>query len=94
MSKMLAINDSLAIVPRALKNLKKSDLQIFIEKYQPSKFKVMTGKIEVRSVYNLEEAQNKAREVIKEYGLGLVVVRDAELAANRSFEVKEVRNER
>jgi len=90
MSKMLAINDSLAIVPRALKNLKKSDLQIFIEKYQPSKFKVMSGKIEVRSVYNLEEAQNKAREVINEYGLGLVVVRDAELAANRSFEVKEV----
>ena len=90
MSKMLAINDSLAIVPRALKKLKKSDLQIFIEKYQPSKFKVMSGKIEVRSVYNLEEAQNKAHEVIKEYGLGLVVVRDAELAANRSFEVKEV----
>ena len=90
MSKMLAINDSLAIVPRALKNIVKSDLQIFIDKYQPSKYKEMPGKIEVRSVYNLEEAQNKAREVIKEYGLRLVVVRDAELAANRSFEVKEV----
>jgi len=90
MSKILAINDSLAIIPRALQNLKKTDLQIFIEKFQPSKYKEMSGKIEVRSVYNLEEAQNKAREVIKEYGLRLVVVRDGEMAANRSFEVKEV----
>jgi len=90
MSKMLAINDSLAIVPRALKNILKSDLQIFIEKYQPSKYKQMPGKIEVRSVYNLEEAKNKAREVINEYGLGLVVVSTGEMAAYKAFEVKEV----
>lgn len=43
----------------------KSDLDIFIEKYQPSKFKKLKNSVEVRSVNDLEKATNKATELIK-----------------------------
>lgn len=91
MSKMLAINDSLAIVPRSeRKAAAQTDLQQFIGKYQPSKFKVLKNGIEVRSVYDLNAAMNRARSVINDLNLGLVVNHDANMAANRSFEVREV----
>ncbi|KEQ31223.1 hypothetical protein N180_02955 [Pedobacter antarcticus 4BY] len=80
--------DNLSIIPRIEKG--KSDLQMFISKYKPSKYKVLKNGIEVRSVPNVEEAENKARELIKEMKLRLVVVRDAEMSAYRAFEVQEV----
>lgn len=66
------------------------DIQKFISKYKPSKYKVLKNGIEVRSVTNVEEAANKACELIKEMKLRLVVVRDAEMSAYRAFEVQEV----
>lgn len=68
----------------------KTDLEIFIEKYQPSKFKKLKNSIEVRSVVDVESASNKAAELIKSLKLGLVVVRDASAACRGAFEVKEV----
>ncbi|WP_316778328.1 hypothetical protein [Pedobacter antarcticus] len=63
---------------------------MFISKYKPSKYKVLKNGIEVRSVYNLHDAMNKARSVIYDMKLALVVIHDANMAANRSFEVSEV----
>lgn len=68
----------------------KSDLEIFIEKYQPSKFKKLKSGIEIRSVQDVDGAQNKAAELIKHMSLGLTVVRDATAAARGSFEIREV----
>ena len=68
----------------------KNDLQKFIDKYQPSKYKLLKAGIDVRSVYDLSGAMNKARQLIVDLGLRLEVVHDADMAANRSFEVKEV----
>jgi hypothetical protein len=69
----------------------KTDLEIFIEKFQPSKFKELKKSIEVRSVHDVESASNKARKLIKSLGLRLVVVRDANAASRGAFEVDEVK---
>jgi hypothetical protein len=68
----------------------KTDLQIFIEKFQPSKYKQLKNSVEVRSVHDIESASNKATELIKSLNLGLVVVRDASAACRGAFEVKAV----
>lgn len=65
----------------------KTDLQIFIEKYSPSKYKELKNSVEVRSVNDVEKASNKATELIKSLKLGLVVVRDANAASRGAFEV-------
>lgn len=67
-----------------------SDLQIFIDKYQPSKYKMLKNGIEVRSVSNVEESSLKATELIKSMQLRLLVVRDAIVDERGAFEVKEV----
>lgn len=71
-------------------NSNKTDLQIFIEKYSPSIYKELKNSVEVRSVNDVDKASNKARELIKELKLALVVVRDANAACRGAFEVKEV----
>lgn len=69
---------------------RKTDMQRFIDKFHPSKYKVLKNGIDVRSVNDMNGAMNKARELINDLGLGLVVVHDAVMAENRSFEVREV----
>lgn len=69
---------------------RKTDMQRFIGKYHPSKYKVLKNGIDVRSVNDLNGAMNKARELINDLRLGLVVIHNADMAANRSFEVREV----
>lgn len=68
----------------------KTDLQIFIEKFQPSKYKELKNSVEVRSVNDVEKASNKATELIKSLKLELAVVRDASAASRGAFEVQEV----
>jgi hypothetical protein len=70
----------------------KSDLDIFIEKFQPSKFKKLKNSVEVRSVLDVENTSFKATELIKNLSLGLVVVRDANAACRGAFEVMEVKS--
>lgn len=68
----------------------KTDLQLFIKKYQPSKFKELKNGIEVRSVKDIEDASKRATQLIDSMSLGLVVVRDAIMAERSAFEVREV----
>lgn len=70
--------------------ISKTDLQIFIEKFQPSKYKELKNSVEVRSVHDVESASNKATELIKTLNLALVVVRDASAASRGAFEVKTI----
>jgi hypothetical protein len=69
---------------------KPADLKIFIDKYQPAKFKQLKNGIEVRSVHDVEIASNKARQLINDLSLRLMVVRDANAASRGAFEVTEV----
>lgn len=91
MNKITHQDDDLIIksrYPKADEN--RTDLQKFIAKYQMSKFKVMKGKLEIRSVGNLTEATNKAAQLINDLGLRLEVVQSADMASYRAFEVREV----
>lgn len=47
-----------------VKTVKTTDLQKFINKFQPSKFKQLKNGIEIRSVQNIEEASFKASSLI------------------------------
>jgi hypothetical protein len=78
-------------VNQPVKTEKKSDVQRFIDHYQPSKYKVLRNGIEVRSVTDVEGSSLKATNLIKSLKLGLLVVRDAELAQRGCFEVREVK---
>lgn len=69
--------------------VKYSDLDKFLAKYQPSKFKRLSKSIEVRGVNDLEGAMNKARGLILDLKLRLVVINDAEMASYKAFEVRE-----
>jgi len=91
MSKInLKVNDE-TIVP-IYQNSKPimTDLQQFMDQYQPWKFKELKNGIEVRGVYDLNGAMNKARDLIIDLALGLEVVHNADMAAYRAFEVREV----
>ena len=68
-----------------------TDLQKFISKSQPSKFKELKNGIEVRSVQDVKEGVNKARELIISLGLGLVVVDTAEMAERRCYGVEIIK---
>lgn len=67
-----------------------TDLEIFLEKYQPSKFKQLRNSVEIRSVQNVDQEQNKVERLIKTHSLRLEVVRDGNAACMGAFEVKEV----
>ena len=69
-----------------------TDLQKFISKMQPSKFKELKNGIEVRSVQDVKEGVNKARELINSLGLRLEVVDTAEMAERKAYEVKIIKD--
>jgi hypothetical protein len=76
-------------VNQPVKRVVSADLDRFIDKYQPSKFKRLSKSIEVRGVNDLEGAMNKARQLILDLKLKLVVINDAEMASYKAFEVRE-----
>lgn len=77
-----------------VKKLKaKIDLIKFIEKFEPGKYKKLSNGIEIRGIYDVQKMVGKARELITELKLNLVVVDTAEMAAYKSFEVREVIHE-
>ena len=67
-----------------------TDIEKFIKKNQPSKYKVLSNGIEVRSNHDLQGAIIKARECIKSLKLALEVIDTAEMAERKCFDVREV----
>lgn len=67
-------------------NLSK-DLQKFIEKFEPNKFKVMRSGIEVRGMNNIQDAIETAKRLIEKLKLNLQVSHNAEMVSYGAFEV-------
>ncbi|MFC1226215.1 hypothetical protein ACFE6N_20595 [Pedobacter sp. BG31] len=69
------------------KMTKTSDIEKFIEKFEPSKFKRLARGIEVRGIKDLNKSIVYANEVIEKLKLKLSVAHSAEMAMYGSFEV-------
>ena len=63
------------------------DLRKFIEKFEPSKFKMMAKGIEIRGNKNLPKNITQAKELIERLELNLMVLHNAEMLSYGGFEV-------
>lgn len=70
-------------------NLSK-DIQKFIDKFEPNKFKVMRSGIEIRGMNNIHDAIETAKEVIEKLKLNLQVAHNAEMVSYGAFEVNMI----
>ena len=64
-----------------------NDLQQFIEKFQPSKFKLLSRGIEIRGNNDVHRSITAAKELIEKMKLRLTVKHSAEMAMYGGFEV-------
>ncbi|WP_316817223.1 hypothetical protein [Pedobacter nyackensis] len=64
-----------------------SDLQKFIEKFEPNKFKMLARGIEIRGNSDLHRSIIFAKELIERLKLKLTVHHSAEMALYGGFEV-------
>ncbi|MDQ8005406.1 MAG: hypothetical protein REI64_11450 [Pedobacter sp.] len=67
-----------------------SDLQTFIEQFEPRKFKVLANGIEVRGIVDLHRAVTEAKNLISRFNLNLSVSHTAEMLSYRGFEVNYI----
>lgn len=63
------------------------DLQQFIDKFEPSKFKLIQGGIEIRGINDIHRSIAQAKEIIARLNLRLMVSHNAEMLSYRGFEV-------
>ena len=63
------------------------DLQQFIEKFQPNKFKVLAKGIEVRGINNIPSTISQAKDLIERLELNLIILHNAEMLSYGGFEV-------
>lgn len=63
------------------------DLQKFIDKFEPNKFKVMPTGIEIRGVSNIHAAIETAKAIIQKLKLNLRVSHNADMVSYGAFEV-------
>lgn len=66
------------------------DLQQFIDKFEPSKFKLMSGGIEIRGINDMQRNIAQARAIIERLKLRLIVSHNAEMLSYRGFEVNNL----
>lgn len=64
-----------------------ADLQIFIDKFEPNKFKMLSRGIEIRGNSDLHRSITFAKELIEKMKLKLTVHHSAEMALYGGFEV-------
>lgn len=64
-----------------------SDLQKFIDKFEPNKFKLMAKGIEIRGINDLHRNITQAKELIEKLKLKLIVSHNAEMVCYGGFEV-------
>ncbi|MCX2586507.1 hypothetical protein [Pedobacter sp. MR22-3] len=63
------------------------DLQKFIDRYEPTKFKVMRSGIEIRGVSNIHQAIQTAKDIIEKLKLNLNIAHSADMVSYGGFEV-------
>lgn len=64
-----------------------SDLQKFIDKFEPNKFKLMTRGIEIRGINDMHKNISQAKALIEKLNLNLTVSHNAEMLSYGGFEV-------
>jgi len=67
--------------------IKATDIQIFIEKFEPSKFKMRSRGIEVRGIKDIHKSISFAKDFIEKLKLKLIISHSAEMDVYGSFEV-------
>lgn len=63
------------------------DLQKFIDKFEPNKFKLMARGIEIRGIIDMHRNIVQAKDLIERLELNLVVSHNAEMLSYGGFEV-------
>jgi len=63
------------------------DLKVFIDKFEPNKFKIMTKGIEIRGINDMHRNIRQAKDLIERLELNLVVAHHAEMLSYGGFEV-------
>lgn len=71
-------------------NIKRDDLERFIQLFEPSKYKRLRNGIEVRGQPELELNVAMAKALVLNQGLRLTIISDANMATYRAFEVREI----
>jgi len=64
-----------------------ADLQKFIEKFEPNKFKLMAKGIEIRGINDMHRNIRQAKDLIERLELNLIVSHNAEMLSYGGFEV-------
>lgn len=67
-----------------------SDLQKFIHKFEPSKFKLLAKGIEIRGINDLHRNISQAKALIESMKLNLTVSHNAEMVSYGGFEVNNI----
>lgn len=63
------------------------DLQKFIDKFQPNKFKMMSKGIEIRGINDMHRNITQAKDLIERLELNLWINHNAEMLSYGAFEV-------
>jgi hypothetical protein len=63
------------------------DLQKFIEKFKPERYKLLERGLEIRGVIDMHGAIAQAKVIIARLGLKLKILHTAEMLTYRGFEV-------
>ena len=64
-----------------------ADLQKFIEKFEPNKYKLMAKGIEIRGIKDMHRNIRQAKDLIERLELNLIVSHNAEMLSYGGFEV-------
>lgn len=64
-----------------------ADLQKFIDKFEPSKFKMMAKGIEIRGINDMHRSLSYAKDLIERMKLNLTVIHTADMLSYGGFEV-------
>ena len=75
-----------------MKNPINPDLQKFIYKFEPSKYKLIEKGLEIRGVKDIPGNLRQAKELINRLELDLAVFHDAEMLSYGGFEVRPDRH--
>jgi hypothetical protein len=67
-----------------------ADLQKFIDKFEPTKFKLMAKGIEIRGMNNIHQNIAYAKELIEKMKLKLTISHNADMVSYGGFEVNNL----
>ncbi|HKG08500.1 MAG TPA: hypothetical protein VKB19_18675 [Pedobacter sp.] len=67
-----------------------ADLQKFINKFEPTKFKLLAKGIEIRGMNNIHQNIRYAKELIEKLNLKLTVSHNADMVSYGGFEVNNL----